>query len=261
MQRVLLLFLFLVTVDGLRAADAPPALPALLDGVIARDAQTQRELKTMAYDEQVHTERLDAQGRATQHQDLQLIVRPGLKQELQVVSVHGDNLPTDPDEAARQAKGKEIERRQQTLDLKALSTRFNLALQGTCTDWGTPAYIVAFEPKPNQPFHSQTEKVLNQLHGRIWIRASDDLILRTEATLLHPVEVAWIFASITRLDFHYELPPGGSDFGPAWLETSVEVRAPMIAICQRQRINMTGFRPRESASPVAQGRLDSQVHP
>jgi hypothetical protein len=109
---------------------------------------------------------------------------------------------------------------------------------------------VAFEPKASQPYHSQIEKVLNQLHGRIWVRASDDTILRTEATLLHPVEVAWIFASIAKLDFHYELPSGGTEYGPAWLETSVEVHAPLIVIRQHQRIDMTGFRPRPMPSPA-----------
>jgi hypothetical protein len=228
-----------------RADDAPPPMKTLLDGVIARDAQTQRELKTMAYDEHVVTERLDASGQVTQRQDLQLIVQPGAKQELRVVSVRGDNLPTDPDAAARQAQGKEAQRRQQTLDLKSLATRFNLTLQGTSGDSGAQAYIVAFEPKPDQPYHSPTEKVLNQLHGRIWVRASDDTILRTEATLLHPVQVAWVFASVTKLDFHYELPPGGSEYGPAWLQTLVEVRAPLIQIVQRQRVDMDHFRPRQ----------------
>ena len=254
MHRSLLLLLFVLALPAPAAAPAanpvaspPPPLSVLLAGVIARDAQTQRELKDMAYDEQVRTERLDAGGRVTQRQDLQLIVRPGEKQELQVVSVKGDDLPSDPDAAARQAKGKEMQRRQQTLDLRALSTRFRLTLEGTRTDLGAPAYVVAFEPKPNQPYRSQTEKVLNQLHGRIWIRASDDTILRTEATLLQPVQVAWIFASITRLDFRYELPPGGSEYGPAWLETVVEVHAPLLAIRQRQRIDMNNFRPLAAA--------------
>jgi hypothetical protein len=196
-----LLLLLALSMAPSPAEEAMPSLPALLNAVVARDAQTQRELKRMAYDERVRTERLDASGRVTQHQDLRLIVRPGAKQELEVVSVRGDNLPADPDEAAEQAKGREMQRRQ-------------------------------------------------QLHGRIWVRASDDTILRTEATLLHPVEVAWIFASITRLDFHYELPAGGTEYGPAWLETSVEVHAPLIAIRQHQRIDMTGFRPR-SMPPVA----------
>jgi hypothetical protein len=243
--RLLIVLASALLAATVRADDPPPSVPALLAGVVARDAQTQRELKAMTYDEHVLTERLDTTGKVTQHQDLQIIVRPGAKNELQVVSVHGDNLPTDPDAAARQAQGKEAQRRQQTLDLKSIATRFNLTLQGTSMEMGAKAYIVAFEPKPNQPFHSQTEKVLNQLHGRIWIRASDDTILRTEATLLQPVEVAWVFASITKLDFHYELPAGGSEYGPAWLQTLVEVHAPLIRIVQRQRVDMDHFRPRQ----------------
>ena len=167
---------------------------------------------------------------------------PARSRSCRSISVQGDNLPTDPDAAARQAQGKEAQRRQQTLDLKSIATRFNLTLEGT--DPVMNAYIVAFEPKANQPYHSQTEKVLNQLHGRIWVRTSDNTILRTEATLLQPVEVAWVFASITKLDFHYELPPGGSEYGPAWLQTTVEVHAPLLRIIQRQRIDMTNFRPR-----------------
>jgi hypothetical protein len=234
-------------------SDAPP-VPALLEGVIARDAQTQRELKSMRYDEHVRTDRLDDAGKVTQHQDLRLVVRPGAKQELQVISVTGDNLPADPGAAAQEATGKEMQRRQQTLDLKSISTRFNLTLRGTSTELGARAYIVAFEPKPNQPYHSQIEKVLNQLHGRIWIRASDDTILRTEATLAQPVPVAWVFASIDQLDFHYELPPGGSEYGPAWLETSVVIHAPLLHIAQRQRIDMTDFRPDLAALPFAQAK-------
>jgi hypothetical protein len=244
-----MLLLFLVRAGQAQAADpspAVPSLPAILEGVIARDAETQRELRSMEYDQTVHTERLDAKGSVTHNQDLKIIVRPDAAQELQVVEVRGDDIPTDPDEAARQAQGKERERRKQTFDLRSLSTRFFLTLQGISNEFGTRAYVVGFEPKPNQPYRTQTEKVLNQLHGRLWIRASDDTILRTEATLLHPVRVAWIFASIDQLEFHYELPPGGSEFGPAWLQTSVEVTAPLIQIRQRQRIDMTHFRPRES---------------
>ena len=225
-------------------AQAPPSIGTLLAGVIARDAQTQRELKTMAYDEEVVTERLDASGRATQRQDLRLTVRPGAQPELQVVSVKGDNLPSDPEAAAQQARGQEAQRRQQTLDLKSIATRFNLALQGSSTEFGALAYVVAFAPKSNQPANTQVEKVLNQLQGRIWVRASDDTILRTVATLGRPVSVAWFLASVSKLDFDYELLPGGNEYGPARLRMLVDVRAPLIWIIQRQDIAMDHFRPR-----------------
>ncbi len=245
------LLLIAATVPAPPSSADLPSLPSILQGVIARDAETQRDLQSMEYDEHVHTERLDAKGNVIQRQDLQFIVRPGASEEVQVVSTRGDNLPTDPDEAAREAQGKETQRRQQTFDLKSIATRFDLRLEGESTELGAKAYIISFEPKPNQVFHSQTEKVLNQLHGRIWIRASDDTILRTEATLVHPVQVAWIFASITRLDFHYELPPGGGEYGPSWLDTEVEVHASLVTIRQKQRVEMTHFRARNASTAAS----------
>jgi hypothetical protein len=231
------------------ATSPEPPMATLLQAVVARDAQTQRELKSMQYREHIQTDRLDPQGKVTQHQDMQLLVRPGGNPEIQVLSVHGPNMPSNPDEAAAQAKKQQAQQRQQNFDLKSISARFNLTMLGRSNELGADAYVIGFEPKPNQPYHTQTEKVLNQLHGRIWIRASDDLILRTEASLLHPVQVAWIFASVTSLDFHYELPPGGSVYGPAWLETSVRVNAPLLSIAQHQRIDMTDFQPRKPLLP------------
>jgi hypothetical protein len=244
----LLLFAVVAVMESAPASTTDsPALSTLIDGVIARDAQTQRELKSLEYDQTVHTERLDGQGRVTSHQDLTMLVRPGAAQEIKVVRVQGDDIPTDPDQAAQKAKGQEIARRKQNFDLKSIATRFAITLQGTDTSLGTKAYVLAFEPKPGQPYATQTEKVLDQLHGHMWVRASDDTILRTEATLLHPVNIAWIFVTIDRLDFHYELSPGGSEYGPAWMKTAVEIAAPLIRIRQRQRIDMDHFRPRADA--------------
>lgn len=250
MVRPLILFLFfMLAVGRTPAADADtPPVKAILDGVIARDAQTQRELKAMQYDQTVHTERLDAQGRVTSHQDLKMLVRPGAAEEIHVVEARGDDIPTDPDQASQKAKGQEIARRKQKFDLKSIAARFTITLQGTSMELGAKAYVLAFEPKPNQPYATQTEKVMDQLHGRMWVRASDDTILRTQASLLHPVNIAWILVTIDQLDFRYELPPGGNEYGPAWMETSFAVAAPLIRIRQRQRIDMDHFRPRDLIS-------------
>jgi hypothetical protein len=244
--------LVLVTATaGASAAPAPltPSVPAIVAGVIARDAQTQRELKSMQYDQRVQTDQLDEQGKVTRHQDLQLIVRPGAEHEVEVVAMQTDHVPDSPEKAAEQAKAIEEQQRQQNFDLKSIAARFNLTLQGESSELGARAYIVAFDPKPNQSYDTQVEKVLNQLHGRIWVRASDDTILRTEASLTQPVAVAWFLASVSKLEFHYELPPGGSEYGPAWLETSFVVNAPLITIAQHQRIDLTNFRPRSNPQP------------
>jgi hypothetical protein len=225
-----------------------PSPTAIVAAVVARDAQTQKELKSMQYDQRVQTDHLDEDGKVTQHQDLQLIVRPGADPEIQVVSLQTDHVPDSPEKASEQAKAAEDQQRQQNFDLKSIAARFNLSVQGESTELGARAYVIVFEPKPNQTYDTQVEKVLNQLHGRIWVRASDDTILRTDAHLLEPVSVAWFLASVDKLDFHYELPPGGSEFGPAWLETSFVIKAPLITFAQHQRIDLTNFRSRSSKS-------------
>jgi hypothetical protein len=238
------------------ASDTPapaPPLATIIERVVAQDEATRKALQSMQYEQTNLTQQLDAKNQVTRQEEERLIVRPGAPQEIQVVDVKGDHLPSDPDEAMQQAKGKEMERRKHDFSLRILITRFNIALAGTGNYLGQPAYILAFEPRPGQPYRDQTEKVLNQLHGQMWVSTRDYVILKTEATLVRPVSVAWIFARISTLDFHYELRSATSDFGPAWLQFAVEVDAPFIVIRQRQTVDMTHFERR--------GKLVSAAHP
>ena len=225
-------------------AAATPPVEAIIQQAIARDAATQKALQSMEYHQTLKTERLDDKEQVTQHQELQMVVRPGTAQEIQVVSEKGDDLPSNPDQAALQAQGKKAQAQKVDLSLKDLAGRFTITLVGTTAIAGQTAYELAFEPKPNQPYHSQTEKVLNHLHGHIWIRAGDYTILKTEATLAEPVEVAWVFAEISELNFHYELDNTSGGLGPAQVQTSVKVTAPFLSIKQRMTVDMTQFQPR-----------------
>jgi hypothetical protein len=160
-------------------------------------------------------------------------------------------LPSNPDEAVRQAQGKERLRQQMDISLRELVSRFVLSCDGAASVNGEPTYIVRFEPKPEQPYKNQTERVLNHLHGRLWISARDYTLLKTEATLADPVEIAWIFATISVLEFRYELRPGPTRFGPSEVTTLVRVDAPFLTIRQRMKVEMTQFEQRA----VAGGRI------
>jgi hypothetical protein len=226
------------------AADPAPPVATIIQQAIARDAETQKALETMQYRQTLKTERLNDKEQVTQRQELQMVIRPGTTQEIQVVSEKGDDLPSNPDQAALQAQGKKAQAQKVDLSLKDLAGRFTITLVGTTAIAGQAAYELAFEPKPDQPYHSQTEKVLNHLHGHIWIRAGDYTILKTEATLAEPVEVAWVFAEISELNFHYELDNTTGGLGPARVLTSVRVDAPFLSIRQRTTVEMTQFQPR-----------------
>jgi len=198
----------------------------------------------MEYHQVLKTERLDDTEHVTQRQELQMVVRPGAAQEIQVVSEKGDDLPANPDEAALQAQGQKAQKQQVDFSLKDLAGRFNIRFVAADTLHGQPVYVLAFEPKPNQPYQNQTEKVLNHLHGQMWISTRDYSILRTDATLAQPVEIAWVFAEVQALSFHYELNNSSGGLGPSQVLTSVKVTAPFISIHQRMTVDMTQFQQR-----------------
>jgi hypothetical protein len=227
-----------------RGADAVPSLPTIIQGAIARDDATQKALRSLQYHQVLNTEQLDANGKVTKKQEIQMIVRPGADNEIQVVAEKGDDLPGNPDEASLQAQGKKAQKQKLNFPLKDLVSRFNVTLIGTGTFQNQPVYILGFEPKPGQPYRNQTEKVLNHLHGRLWISARDYSILQTNATLADPVEVAWIFAKVSFLSFHYELNNTTGGFAPAQISTSVIVSTPFVEIRQTMKVVMTQVEPR-----------------
>ncbi len=244
--RILVVFFSLALFGGDRvlASQPTPPLETIIQQVIARDEANQQALKSMQYHQTLQTERLDENNRVIQHQELQMIIRPGAPDEVQVLSEKGDNLPANPDEAALQAQGHKAQKQKIDITLKDLANRFNISLAGTDTFRNQPAYVLSFEPKPNQPYRNQTEKVLNHLRGRMWISPRDYSVLKTEATLAEPVEIAWVFAQISALSFRYELNDAGQAIGPARVQTSVQVAVPFLSIRQRMTINMDRFQPR-----------------
>ena len=229
---------------GFSATAPAPNLKELIQRVIARDETTQQMLATMQFHETIRTERLDRHDAVTSREEMQALVQPGAAPEIKVISTSGAHLPLDPDQAQAQAKGREVEQQKHNLTLRHLADRFVIRYAGLTTYRQEPAYLLTFEPKPNQPYDDQTERVLNHLHGWLFVSPRDAVLLRTEASLTGPVEVAWFLASIQSLNFTYELRSLHHEFGPAWLETRVEVTAPLFDLRQHQTVEMTHFETR-----------------
>ena len=77
------------------------------------------------------------------------------------------------------------------IDLKDIAERFTITLAGMDTCEGQATYVLAFAPKANQGYRDQTEKVLNQLQGKMWISTTDYSVLKTDASLAQPVAIVW----------------------------------------------------------------------
>jgi hypothetical protein len=239
-----------------------PTLQKIIENTLARDDLQQQALQSTQYDQTASIDQLDDSGKVTQHEVLRMIIRPGANPSMQIVSVQGDNIPTNPDDAEAQAKGRDVEGNKQTFTLRMLVNRFNITLAGEDKIAGQPAYVIAFAPKPNQPYHDETEKVVNQLQGHMWISAQTYNVLQTEAGLARPVSIAWFLAKIPTLDFHYSAPDINTGFAPCQIQITLQVNALFVGFHERQTIEMMNFRPRpaEVIAP-AKNRVSATISP
>jgi hypothetical protein len=223
---------------------ANPSLQKIIERTLLHDDERQKALQTMQYDQTADLDELNAKGEVTRHETLQMIIYPGGNPSMKIVSVKGDHIPADPDQAEAQAKGRDVEGNKDTFTLRALVNRFDLALAEETELAGHHAYVIAFTPKPNQPYHDETEKIVNQLHGRMWISSDSYDVLQTEASLAAPVSIAWFLASIPQLDFHYSRLDLSKEFTPCQVQITLQVQAMIVGFHQRQSIAMTNFKPR-----------------
>ena len=228
-------------------ADTPP-LDAIVAKTLAKADTQQKALRSMQFDQVATVEQLNDRDQTTKREVLQMVMRPGGHPSMQVISAKGDNLPTNPDEVKKQ--GREVEGNKQNFTLRSLVNRFTLTLAGEEQIDGERAYVIGFTPKANQPYRDETEKVVDQLQGHIWVSARTFNVLQTEAVLAHPVSVAWFVAKIPQLDFHYAmLTDTDAGFAPCQVKITLQVRAFFVGYHVRQTIDMANFRGRVDAKP------------
>jgi len=221
-----------------------PSLQKIVDHTLAHDDERQKMLQTMQYDQTANVDELDGQGAVTKHETLEMIIYPGGNPPMKIISVKGDHIPTNPDDAEAQEKGRDVEGNKNNFTLRQLVNRFTLSLAEETHLNGHRAYVIAFTPKPDQPYKDETEKVVNQLHGKMWISTDTYDVLQTEASLDKPVSVAWFLATIPKLDFHYTRPDISKDFTPCQVQINLQVRALFVGFHQRQVVDMKNFRSR-----------------
>lgn len=127
-------------------------------------------------------------------------------------------------------------------DFSQMLPNYTWALKGEETFRGEPCWLVRYDPKPDLPYASREEKIMNHTGGTLWISKRQEQVVRNRAELLRPVSVAWFFATAESIDFDYvaqRLPNG--DWGPASLEYEFRVRLPLGSLRQRERREMSRY--------------------
>ncbi len=231
------LFCFLLAITP-ALADASLTADQIVAKVIARDKEMVQRRKAFDYDIDITREKLDESGKLVQT----------LKDK---VVVKGDHRPSygtrsttdDPEDEAKQAS------REEPFELLKIIDHYTYTLEHDDVVNGEPCYKIAFTPKPDMPYHNREEKVLNSVSGYLWASKKDFSLVRDQGSLMQPVSVAWVFATLKQMEFRYDsqvLPNG--DYGPLQVQYRYLVSIPFSYLHERDTRKMSNFRLDSAAS-------------
>jgi hypothetical protein len=201
--------------------------------VAARDKQLVQRRKTFDYDIEITREKLNS-------------ARAVVSTVREKAVVTGDRRPGygtrsasgDPEQEAQNTS------REEPFELLNIIDHYTYTLEGEERVDGVDCYKIGFTPKPDMPYTNREEKVLNNVSGHIWASKEDFSVIKNEGSLMHPVSVAWIFATLEEMEFHFDATrmPNG-DYGPGRLQYRYLVSIPFMDLHERDTRIMSNYRP------------------
>jgi hypothetical protein len=219
-------------------AETTPSADEIVSRIAARDKQLVERRKAFDYDIAITREKLnpDKSVASTEH-DTEI-----------VIGGHGPGYGTrsmseNPEDEAKNNS------REEPFELLKILDHYTYTLEGVETVDGLDCYKIAFTPKPGMPYDNREEKVLNNVSGHIWASRLDYSLIKNEGSLLRPVSVAWIFATLREMEFHFDarkLPNG--DYGPGRLQYRYLVTIPFTELHERDTRVMSNYRPTGSTA-------------
>jgi hypothetical protein len=214
-------------------AGSTPTAEEIISHVVARDKVLVERRKAFDYDVEITRDKLDSDKKVVSSTREKMVVvgdrRPGC----------GTRSATgDPAQEAQKTS------REEPFELLKIIDHYTYTLEGEETVDGIDCYKIGFTPKPDMPYENREEKVLNNVSGHIWASKLDYSLIKNEGSLLRPVSVAWIFASLKEMEFHFDAKrmPNG-DYGPGRLQYRYLVSIPFTQLHERDTRIMSNYRP------------------
>jgi len=214
-------------------AQATPTADDIIAGVVARDKLLVERRKAFDYDMEITRDKLDSDKKVVSSSTEKVVVigdrRPGYGTR---------SASADPEQEAQKTS------REEPFELLKIIDHYTYTLEGEETVDGVDCYKIGFTPKPDMPYENREEKVLNNVSGHIWASKLDYSLIKNEGALMRPVSVAWIFASLREMEFHFDamLMPNG-DYGPGRLQYRYLVSIPFTQLHERDTRIMSNYRP------------------
>jgi hypothetical protein len=221
-------------------------------------------LRDSQYFQTLTTHQFDGSGNVTARGTWQSIVRPGDPRPLEYVGERmegslsffkSDSASSSASPASSPSKSKPPEKSEEKNQSESaveavhkydLRDRYNWKRLPDETVIGESAYVISFQPKPNQVARSREERFFSLLAGKLWIAKSDFIILKMDVALESPCHLFWILARVTTFQFTYLLEPshGPRLFRLSRATAKTVVSFPFYAVRQKHWLTIDKYEPR-----------------
>ena len=219
-------------------------------------------LRDWQYHQTLTTHQFDSSGAVIARGTWQSIVRPGDPRPLEYIGERMEgslsffksdsaSSSTTPSPSKSKTPEKSEEKNQSESAVEAvhkynLRDRYNWKRLPDETFTGESAYVISFQPKPNQVARSREERFFSLLAGKLWIAKSDFTILKMDVALESPCQLFWIFAQVTTFQFTYLLEPsrGPRLFRLSRATAKTVVSFPFYAVRQKHWLTIDKYEPR-----------------
>jgi hypothetical protein len=219
-------------------AQTESAADKIISQVVARDKVLVERRKAFDYDIEITRDKLDSDKKVVSSEKESTVMRGDLRP-----GYNTRTASSNPDEEAKTTS------REEPFELLNIIDHYTYTLEGD--EWvdGVDCYRIGFTPKPDMPYVNREEKVLNNVSGHIWASKQDYSVIRNEGYLMHPVSVAWIFATLREMEFHFDVTrmPNG-DYAPGRLQYRYLVGIPFMQMHERDTRIMSNYRPATGAA-------------
>jgi hypothetical protein len=245
----------------------------IFDRALAAFDNQRVALRDYQYYQTLTTHQLDSSGAVTARGTWQSIVRPGDPRPLEYVGErmegslsffksNSSSASSSPSSKSKTPEKTE-EKNQSETAVEAvhkynLRDRYNWKRLPDETVTGESAYVISFQPKPNQVARSREERFFSLLAGKLWIAKNDFIVLKMDVALESPCQLFWILAQVTTFKFTYVLEPsrGPRLFRLSKATARTVVSFPFYAVRQKHWLTIDKYEPR-----TARGKAPKNLHP
>jgi len=214
------------------SAGAAPTADEIVARILARDKQLVQRRKAFDYDLDITREKLDENRAVVETFQEHTVVLGDRRPDYGTRTVTG-NTEQETQKASRE----------EPFELLKVIDHYTYTLEGDEMADGVLCYKIGFTPKPDMPYDNREEKVLNAVSGHIWASKLDYSLIRNDGSLMHPVSVAWIFASLREMEFQFDsMPLPNGDYGPKQVQYRYLVGIPFGILHERDTRKMSNYR-------------------